>query len=132
MNKDSSNDNAAVKETERQLLELGRSLRPSEDLRPRTMEAAKDVSSSQVTQRRVSLFCVLAITVAVAGKPVARECGWLEPAESFTPSARLQSVSLEIAEHDRSDPHWGMLDAFCRWRDLQIQRLRPPTALQSQ
>jgi hypothetical protein len=97
---------------------------PSDNLRPRTLEAARELSSDRKSMRRfwrlviaLCLGCVLSIPLAE------RLHAWHE--RSRSPSAReLQWQALQLAESDSQvGANWGMFEAFRQLRSMQAERL---------
>jgi hypothetical protein len=96
---------------------------PSDDLRPRTLEAARELSEDRRTGIRLGRFAVVLLLFIVISAPLAeRAAAWYERATSPS-AAELQAHALEIAQARNVGPDWGLFEAFTRLRRMQATRL---------
>ena len=104
---------------------------PSDDLRPRTLEAAHELCDARRSGVRLGRFAAVLLLCMVVSVPLAeRLTAWYERVSSPS-SAELQERALEIAADRNIGPHWGLFEAFSQLRRSQAARLgqagRPST-----
>ncbi|MGN6546857.1 MAG: hypothetical protein ACTHK7_17510 [Aureliella sp.] len=100
---------------------------PSDDLRPRTLEAARQLSEERRGGIRIGRFAAILLLCIVASPPIAaRMAAWYEQAADPS-SSQLQQRALEIAADRNIGPHWGLFEAFAQLRRGQAARLGQPS-----
>lgn len=100
---------------------------PSDDLRPKTLEAAQQRCEDRRGGMRIGGFAAVLLVCIVASAPLAeRLTAWHERTAAPS-SSELQEQALEIATDRNVGPHWGLLEAFSELRRSQAARLRPTT-----
>lgn len=102
---------------------------PSENLRPRTLEAAREAAADRAGFVRLAkLFLFLLFCSAASVPAVDRLTRWHE--QSVSPSAaEIQHQAVELSHQKGVGPHWGLFEAFNRLRNSQsenLNRLNPP------
>lgn len=106
------------------ILAAGRYVVPSDNLRPHTLEAARDYDSDR---RGTHQFARFVLAIAVCGcisLPVLdRLASWRDKMASPT---SLQM--LEIAEKKNVGANWGLFEAFSELRQNQASRFGQATA----
>ena len=128
--KDDANSNDAVvspeflKLLEATVLAAGKYVVPSDDLRPHTLEAARELDSDQ---KKTYSFAKLAVAFAVCGflslPVIGRVASWREQVTSPS-SLRM----FETAHKKKMGLDWGLFEAFSELRERQAMQLRRPNA----
>lgn len=97
---------------------------PSDNLRPRVLEAAREKRNDQRGRRKI-LQCVAAILLCGAlSLPLAERMEvWRDHTKS--PSANdLELRAIQLSSRSNDGPHWGLLEAFNQLRESQATRLQ--------
>lgn len=100
---------------------------PSDNLRPRTLEAARELSDDRKGTRKLRRFAVALIFGSMLSVPVIeRLTTWQE--RSLSPSAaELEHQALDFSDNQNVGPHWGLYEAFSQLRRDQAARLVQPS-----
>lgn len=102
---------------------------PSENLRPRTLEAAREMVDDRKQVRRFWRFSIGLLLCGALSIPLAdRLNAWHQ--RSRSPSAtELEWQALNLAESDSSiGTNWGLFEAFRQLRGTQAARFGRPSA----
>lgn len=101
---------------------------PSDNLRPRTLEAAREWSDDRKAIRRLRRFAVLLLLCSVMSVPLVEQLtAWHKRSQS--PSAtELEQHALQLATDSHIGQHWGLFEAFSRLRRVQAARLGQPVS----
>lgn len=96
---------------------------PSDNLRPRTLEAARESAADRVGFYKLArLFLLLLFFSAMSVPALDSLTAWHE--KSVAPSAaEIQNQALRIATEKGVGPHWGLFEAFNRLRHNQAANL---------
>lgn len=109
--------------TEAMIRAAGRYLRPSDDLRPRTLEAARSIESERRTEQRLGGFLLVVITLAACFSPVVQVLGVMH-ARSVSPSAvEIHERAMRYAAQPEIGTHWGLAEAFTQMRRHRAAQL---------
>jgi hypothetical protein len=96
----------------------GKYVVPSEDLRPHTLEAARDYSSDHKGAYSFAKFCLAVVAFVSISLPVFGQlASWRERVSSPT-SEKMD----EIAMKKNIGMDWGLFEAFCELRQSQASR----------
>ena len=96
---------------------------PSDDLRPRTLEAAREICRIKRTERKLGGFVLTSLCFCLLSMPLA-DCLVVWRSHSLAPSAmEMQRRALQITTEPDSNPSWGLMEAFDELRRLQAARL---------
>jgi hypothetical protein len=96
---------------------------PSEDLRPKTLEAARQLCEDRQGGIRFGRFAALLLLCMVVSVPIAeRLTAWYDRVASPS-SSQLQQQALQISSDRDIGPHWGLFEAFSQLRRSQAARL---------
>lgn len=113
---------AEMSRVEQTVFAAGNFIRPSEDLRPRTLEAAKE----HCAKRRLRLtFSSMAIAIALLSLISIPLGARLRERRSQTvsPSIEIQHRAIEYATSAGFGPDWGLTEAFSQLRASQANHL---------
>ncbi len=125
MAKRSSDDDSVLVPVELLIRAAGNYVVPSENLRPRTLEAAREKAADRVGFFRLAkLFLILLFCSAVSIPALERLTAWHD--RSVSPSvSEMQDQASRIATEKGVGPHWGLYEAFKRLRNRQADNLSP-------
>lgn len=117
MNSTSSHDasGAEWEQLERKIRDAGRYVVPSEDLRPRVLEAARKNQTQERVVRRGMLGLVAALFVWCLVLPLASAYVSKRFATGPT-SHQVQQLAMEKAKVQRSTFEWGLVEVIARLR----------------
>ncbi|MDX1930066.1 MAG: hypothetical protein SFV81_26300 [Pirellulaceae bacterium] len=125
MTKRSNDDDSVLVPVELLIRAAGNYVVPSDNLRPRTLEAARESVADRAGFFRLArLFLVLLFCSAVSIPALDRLAAWHD--KSVSPSgAEIQNQANEFATEKGVGPHWGLYEAFKRLRNHQAENLSP-------
>lgn len=111
---------------EQAILAAGTYVRPSDDLRPRTIEAAKELCSNHRLVRRIIVLGLAAMLLMMLGVPVTetmrqRSLGAMSPT-----SAEMERQAIQYSREAGVTPDWGLSQMFDDLRHFQAGRLGRP------
>jgi hypothetical protein len=112
-----------LKSVESTILSAGRYVVPSDDLRPRTLEAARHCFSDRKNMRRLIRMTALAAACVCLTAPVAELVGVFRGAFNQSTQEAIEQRSIDIAAQKQISLQWGMLEAFSELRSLQATQL---------
>lgn len=123
----SSPDSDPIKGDEDRVVEWIRGAKdyiaPSDDLRPRLLEAARDWSDTRIGERRIG-YAIIGIAVVAWCSSLCWP--WLAAIQARQTSRTYESIeqrTLEIHESTTSDIHDATLQAYEEWRAESQRRL---------
>ncbi len=123
MARDLRDDDSFLVPIESLIKSAGSYVVPSDNLRPRTLEAAREAAADRVGFFRLArLFLVLLFCSAVSFPALDRLSAWHE--RSVSPSAaEIQDQAAQLSTQKGIGPHWGLYEAFTRLRADQATNL---------
>lgn len=124
MARHSRNTAERFSDLERQIRAAGNYVRPSEDLRPATLDAAKDNRWQHRWNRRMSLTAAAVILMAVIDVPGRLERIQTSPidnAQRMNQEFREQHQALERSVSPGMNSVWALYEAFFDLRHKQAQ-----------
>ena len=96
----------------------GKFVLPSGDLRPHTLEAARDYSSDHKGAYSFAKFCLAVVAFVSISLPVFGQlASWREHVSSPT-SAEVNAIAMK----KNIGMDWGLFEAFCELRQSQASR----------
>ncbi len=125
MTKRASDDDFVMVPIEELIRAAGNFVVPSENLRPRTLEAAREAAADRMGFYRLArLFLVLLFCSALSIPALDQLTAWHD--KSVSPSvAEIQDQANRISTEKGVGPHWGLYEAFSRLRSNQAENLSP-------
>lgn len=125
MTKRSNDDDSVLVPVELLIRAAGNYVVPSDNLRPRTLEAAREKAADRAGFFRLArLFLVLLFCSAASVPALDRLAAWHD--KSVSPSgSEMQNQANQIATEKGVGPHWGLYEAFNRLRNHQAENLAP-------
>ena len=101
---------------------------PSDNLRPRTLEAAREWSEDRKAIRRLRRFAVLLLLCSMMSVPLVEQLtAWHKRSQSPS-SLELEQRALQLATDSHIGQHWGLFEAFSQLRRVQAARLGQPAS----
>ena len=102
----------------------GSYVQPSDDLRPKTLEAARSDRSRRTRHRRLASIALSLVLLAVTGLPEAILSPGKTP--SNHPAQRVRDFDLHKQAslgtlHEGFEPAWALLEAFMQLRSQQAE-----------
>ncbi len=121
----SSDDDSVLVPVELLIRAAGNYVVPSDNLRPRTLEAARERAADRVGFYKLArLFLVLLFCSALSIPALDSLSAWHD--RSVSPSAaEIQDQATRIGSEKGVGPHWGLYEAFNRLRNHQAEKLAP-------
>lgn len=103
---------------------------PTDDLRPRTLEAAREDSQQKRGFQRLSVYAVACLLIWLVCLPVGRAVSVFRSHMVAPSTEDLQRVALELSAEKSYGPDWGMVEVFERLRGLHVDtpKVRPLNA----
>ncbi len=109
-------------EIERAILASGQYVHPSDDLRPRTIEAAREVCRDQRMLRSAGVGAIAALVLALLSSPVVERLNHRH-SRSLSPTAReIEQQAMELSMRAGIGPEWALSEAFNALRKDQAAR----------
>lgn len=99
---------------------------PTEDLRPQTLDAAREQAHDANTQRQLGAFFVCAVLLVSTCLPVVGYLGDVQSQLRAPTASQLQEMALEHSSRKAVGPDWGLIEAFTQWRRSQAEYLGNP------
>ena len=126
MARDLRDDDSYLVPIESLIKSAGSYVVPSDNLRPRTLEAAREAAADRVGFFRLArLFLVLLFCSAVSFPALDRLSAWHE--RSVSPSsAEIQLQATQLSTQKGVGANWGLFEAFKRLRSDQAANLSRP------
>ena len=107
---------------EQAIRQAGNYVRPSDDLRPRVVEAAKDQRGQQRVRRTASgMMLAFGLLILVATPSMKLIADRVERSQAPT-SDEMQQQAMHYSSQSGVGPNWGLTEAFTRLREMQADR----------
>lgn len=98
-------------------------VRPSDDLRPRTLEAARCYCNDRRAEQKLGGFLVAALLLLSFTSPAVQYVSVLRIRAAAPSSTEIHDRAIEFASRREIGSHWGMAEAFTHLRRVQANRL---------
>lgn len=98
-------------------------IRPSDDLRPRIIEAANEHCGRQRAKRRTALVVAACCSLALATAPLLEMMALRSKLNATPSSEELQQQAIRYSAETNVGPHWGLTEAFKQLRQTQAKKL---------
>ena len=116
-------DEQSFEQIEAAIRAAGDYIRPSEDLRPRTLEAAREDCGLRRAEQKLAALAIVALMLVTVASPVVHYIDALRRQTSAPSASELQLQGLRYASDPRIGPNWGLAEAFTQLRRVQADRL---------
>jgi hypothetical protein len=109
---------------------------PSDDLRPRTLEDARDLGQKRREIRRLGLTSILGIALWGFSFSVVNSAGAFRDAWVTPSGEELRRIAFELGSASQDSHDWGLVEVFDQIRslrvgDLEKYRIRASSPLNS-
>ncbi len=121
-NNDAPNNDELAR-LEQAIFAAGKYVRPSDDLRPRTIEAAKEHCGNHRFVRNVIGLGLAALLLLMLGVPVTETIRQRRARSTSPTSAEIQQQAIEYSLKAGLSPDWGLSQKFDDLRHFQADRL---------
>lgn len=125
MSDPSSHDEAfrSLEQIESVIRAAGQYVRPSEDLRPRTLEAAREHCNDRRAERKLGGFAIAVLLLVTVSPPAIQFVDVLRSTPSAPTAAEMHHRALDYGAQPNVGMHWGLAEAFTQLRRVQAARL---------
>jgi hypothetical protein len=104
-------------------------VRPSEDLRPRTLEAAREHCDDRRAEQKLGGFAIAVLLLVTFSSPAIQYADVLRTSSTAPSATEMQSRAQAYEAQSHVGQHWGLTEAFTRLRRVQATRLGQPNRL---
>lgn len=94
---------------------------PSDDLRPRILEAAREYRGNRRSERRLAGYALTTLLLWVLCLPLVDDLDVLRSKLASPSAFELQQRALEITADKGFDPNWAMAEVFTQLRHTQAE-----------
>jgi hypothetical protein len=101
----------------------GNYVQPSEDLRPRTLEAARDHCDDRRAEQKLGAFAIAVLLLVSFSSPALRYADVLRSASAGPSATEMHSRALAYETQPDVGSNWGLTEAFTELRRTQATRL---------
>ncbi len=98
-------------------------VRPSDDLRPRILEAAREHSGDRRAEQKLGSFAVAVLVLLLISSPAIRYAVLLQSTVAKRSSDEVHHLAAELSTQREIGSHWALAEAFSQVRHLQASRL---------
>ena len=117
------NDNQAIQQIESAIRAAGDYVRPSEDLRPRTLEAAHDHCGDRRAEQKLGGFVIAVLLLVMIASPAIHYVSAMRTRSTAPSVTEMQDRGLQYAADPHIGSNWGLSEAFTQLRRLQASRV---------
>lgn len=128
MNKHSGSfeENNELEKLERAIYAARNYVVPSDDLRPRTLETARNLTSEVRQVRRIRFAAVAGLLVWCAAAMLTNSANAFRDGLVAPFSDEMQSIAAEFSMKHHESFEWGLVEAFTHYRSLPLMQLDSP------
>jgi len=98
-------------------------VRPSDDLRPRTLEAAREYCGDRRAEKKLGSFALAVLVLLLISSPAIRYAMMLQSTVANRSADEVHHLAAELATHREIGSHWALAEAFSQVRHIQASRL---------
>lgn len=96
---------------------------PSDDLRPRVLEAVRRQYDDRRAERKLGSFAIAVLLLLSIGSPASQYVDTLRGHATSPSAAEIQLLAIQYALRPEVGVHWGLAEAFSKLRRGQADRL---------
>lgn len=108
---------------ERLILSAANFVQPSYDLRPRTVEAAREYCRDKRAEQRLGGFVLAVMLVLIISSPAMQYVDVLRTQSTGPSATEMEQIAIEYSERREIGSHFGLSEAFSQLRQFQADRL---------
>lgn len=98
-------------------------IQPSQDLRPRTIEAAKDRCTELHAEQQLGLVVLAVMLLLLISSPLLQYVDLVRARAKMPTTQEVEELAIEYSGQREIGSHFGMIEAFSELRRLQADRL---------
>ncbi|MGI9470050.1 MAG: hypothetical protein ACR2NZ_00870 [Rubripirellula sp.] len=98
-------------------------VRPSDELRPRTLDAARERCGDRRAEQKLGGFATAVLLLLTLATPAIRYADALRSIQWSPTAADVQQRAAEFGSEREIGPNWAMTEAFSQLRRVQADRL---------
>lgn len=98
-------------------------IQPSEELRPRTLEIARERCRDRHAEQKLGSLAIVVLFLLILGAPAVRYAQTLCSIQPSPSAADLQNQAIALGFKSEIGPNWAMTEAFSQLRQFQAKRL---------
>ncbi|MGV3485766.1 MAG: hypothetical protein ACO1RT_15220 [Planctomycetaceae bacterium] len=118
-------DSGGFAEIEDAILQARDYVCPSSDLRPRTLEQARESDADNRSLRRFRAAVVIVALLVLVVVPAADRLGWLQGPATGPSQEEIHAAALKLAAESGMTSDWALLETFSQWRRSLAMRFDP-------
>lgn len=99
-------------------------IQPSEDLRPRTLEAAREDCGDRRAELKLGVFAIAVLLLVTLSSPTIHYVDTIRTQSTAPSATEMQLRGLEFATDPHIGSNWGLSEAFTQLRRSQADRLK--------
>ena len=96
---------------------------PSDELRPRIVEAAKDRCGDCRAEQRFSNFAIAVLVLILVSSPTLQLASMMSSRIAKTSAEEIQIRAEALSRQSEIGSHWALAEAYSQWRYQQASRL---------
>lgn len=101
----------------------GQYVQPTEDLRPRTLEAARQYCGDRRAEQKLGSLAIAVLLLVSISSPAIRYAEMLQSTASGPSAAEMHHRAIAFETRPDVGSHWGLTEAFTELRRNQASRL---------
>jgi len=122
-------EDRSLEQIESVIRAAGGYVRPSDDLRPRTLEAAREHRDDRRAEQKLGGFAIAVLLLVSFSSPAIDYVDGLRSKSSAPSATEMQHRAMEYGVQPHVGVHWGLAEAFTQLRRVQAVRLGQPGPL---
>ena len=91
-------------------------IHPTDDLRPRIIERAREQDADKRAWRRLRVAILIMSLVILVVAPAVYRRGWIHRPAVGPSGQELHALSMKLADESGMTLDWAILEAFSQWR----------------
>ena len=123
---ESNRPNAKFRAVEQIVRGAAHCVRPSPDLRPRTIEAARSHCQDRRAEQKLGAFMLAVMILLLAGSPLMQLAHSIRARSKMPSTQDVEQRAIEYADRRDVGKNFGLIEAFDELRRLQADRLGKP------
>ena len=98
-------------------------VQPSDDLRPRVLEAARVQHADQLAERKLGTFALAVLAVVLISSPILRYATLIQSAAPARSSTEIENRAEALAAQPSIGSHWALAESISQWRHIRADKL---------
>ena len=102
-------------------------VQPSDELRPRVMEAAREQCRDRRAEQKLGAFAIAVLVLVIVSSPLFRYVTLIQSETTQRSENEIQSRAEVLAEEPTIGSQFALAEAVSEWRQVQATRLHRHT-----